>query len=81
METFYIILIALLFCLVGYLMGSFLSGDFFIKIFKRKNIRNYGSGNVGATNVRRTFGRKFGFIVALLDAVKGYLAVMICFFI
>jgi glycerol-3-phosphate acyltransferase PlsY len=50
------------------------------KIFKNIDIREHGSGNVGATNVLRTLGTKAGVIVLLLDIFKGYLPVYIAIY-
>ena len=60
----------------SYLSGSIPFGLIITKIFTGKDIRNIGSGNIGATNVLRT-GRKYLAIVTLLfDIIKGYAAVV-----
>ena len=43
---------------------------------KGVDIRNYGSGNAGGTNVSRVLGKKYGVFVILLDAMKGVIAVV-----
>jgi glycerol-3-phosphate acyltransferase PlsY len=60
--------------LAGYLLGSIPTG---LLIGKRMgvDVRTQGSGNIGATNVARTVGRKVGVLVLLLDAFKGALPV------
>lgn len=68
------IIIVLLF---SYLLGSIPNGYIFGKQFAGKDIRNYGSGNVGATNVARVAGYKVGLLVAILDITKGFLSVYI----
>ena len=47
---------------------------FFVKIFFKKDIRNYGSGNTGTTNTFRVLGKTAGFVVFLMDLLKGSLA-------
>ena len=47
------------------------------KVFLKKDIRNYGSGNAGTTNAVRVFGKKIGAITFILDMLKGVLAVYI----
>ncbi len=63
---------------LGYLLGSFPSAYVLVKIFKRIDIRRYGSGNVGALNAYEVSGSLFiGFAVLLIDILKGFLAVEI----
>ena len=69
----YNILIAILLVLLGYLIGSIPNGIWIAKVFFHKDPRDYGSGNSGGTNVGRVFGKKFGVIVILLDAIKAIL--------
>ncbi|MDR3317068.1 MAG: glycerol-3-phosphate 1-O-acyltransferase PlsY [Puniceicoccales bacterium] len=59
--------------LLGYLLGAIPFG-FLVAKAKGVNILKVGSGNVGATNVRRTVGRRAGLCVFFLDAAKGILA-------
>ncbi|GAB6098655.1 glycerol-3-phosphate 1-O-acyltransferase PlsY [Halanaerocella petrolearia] len=61
--------------LAGYLLGSIPFGLLVAKLIKGKDIREYGSGNIGATNAFRLMGLKFGVLVALLDIGKGVVAV------
>jgi glycerol-3-phosphate acyltransferase PlsY len=56
----------------GYLAGSIPFGYWIVRAFKGVDIRTVGSGNIGATNVWRTFGRKYGLPVMLLDTAKGF---------
>ncbi|KRM88758.1 glycerol-3-phosphate 1-O-acyltransferase PlsY [Liquorilactobacillus vini] len=60
--------------LIGYLLGSIPSGVWIGKIFYGKDIRQYGSGNMGTTNTFRVLGKKAGIIVLLMDMLKGTLA-------
>ncbi len=60
---------------IAYLIGSLPFGFLVAKIFKGTDIRTQGSGNIGATNVARTLGAKWGIMVFVLDAVKGFLPV------
>ncbi len=67
----------LLFILVlSYLVGSIPVSIILTKIIKGVDIRNYGSGNAGGTNVSRVLGKKFGILTILLDAMKGVIAVV-----
>ena len=59
---------------LGYLLGSMPWGYWIALVFARIDIRKRGSGNVGATNVWRTLGFKYGLAVALLDILKGLAA-------
>ncbi|MFW6382027.1 MAG: glycerol-3-phosphate 1-O-acyltransferase PlsY [Bacillota bacterium] len=63
--------------LIAYLIGSIPTGYLFTRAILKVDIRDYGSGNVGATNVARKLGFKMGAIVALIDIFKGFLPVMI----
>ena len=56
--------------LVGYLFGSIPTALIIGKLFFKKDVRNYGSHNMGATNSGRVFGRKIAVLVTLLDALK-----------
>lgn len=60
--------------IISYLLGSFPSG-FIAGRIAGIDIRKHGSGNVGATNVLRLLGKKYGYTVFFLDALKGFLAV------
>ncbi|MFW5707222.1 MAG: glycerol-3-phosphate 1-O-acyltransferase PlsY, partial [Bacteroidota bacterium] len=66
---------------LAYLLGSIPTSVWFGKIFYKIDLRNYGSGNAGATNALRVFGNRAGAIVLLLDALKGFLAVSLSHFV
>ncbi len=61
---------------VGYLLGSFPSG-LIVSRTRGIDIREHGSGNIGATNVLRVLGKKWGYFVFGLDVLKGFAAVRI----
>lgn len=61
--------------LIGYLLGSINFAIIFSKAFRGEDIRNSGSGNAGATNTIRIYGKKLGAVVFLCDVSKGLLAV------
>jgi len=61
--------------LISYIIGSIPSAYIFGKYCKNIDIREHGSGNVGATNVFRVLGKKPGIIVLLLDVLKGVIVV------
>jgi acyl phosphate:glycerol-3-phosphate acyltransferase len=63
---------------VGYFLGSFPSG-LVVSRTRGIDIRKHGSGNIGATNVLRVLGKKWGYFVFGLDALKGFAAVRIAF--
>jgi len=65
----------LLILLLSYLLGSIPFGYILTRCIEGKDIRSFGSGNIGATNVFRR-SRMNGILTLLLDAGKGYLAVM-----
>jgi glycerol-3-phosphate acyltransferase PlsY len=57
---------------LGYLLGSCPWGYWLVRVVKHEDIRKVGSGNIGATNVWRTYGRWLGVPVVLLDVLKGF---------
>lgn len=63
-------------CMLAYLLGSIPFGVMLAK-FRRVDLRQHGSGNIGATNVARTLGKTAGILTLLGDCGKGYLAVWI----
>ena len=64
---------------VTYLVGSIPFGVLITKAYGFGNIREYGSGNIGATNVLRTGSRLAAFLTLLLDGGKGYVTVQITY--
>ena len=58
--------------IAAYFIGAIPSGYIITKVFHKKDIRQYGSGNIGFTNVLRTFGVLTGFVVLIIDAGKGF---------
>lgn len=60
--------------ILSYLIGSIPTSILAGKIYKRIDIRDYGSGNAGATNTFRVLGRKAGVIVMIVDVAKGFTA-------
>jgi glycerol-3-phosphate acyltransferase PlsY len=60
---------------LAYFLGGLPFGYWFVRLSSGTDIRTVGSGNIGATNVHRTLGRKPGLIVLMLDILKGFLAV------
>jgi acyl phosphate:glycerol-3-phosphate acyltransferase len=62
---------------VGYLAGSMPFGYWLVRLTKGVDIRSVGSGNIGATNVWRTYGRKYGLPVMLLDVGKGFVPALV----
>lgn len=63
--------------IITYLIGSISNSYILGKLFKMKDIRDYGSKNAGATNMIRVFGAKLGLITLFLDVSKGVLAVFL----
>ena len=61
----------------SYLCGSIPFGLILTKAFSGKDIRNVGSGNIGATNVLRTGNKYLAIATLILDILKGYIAVII----
>jgi acyl phosphate:glycerol-3-phosphate acyltransferase len=63
--------------ILGYLIGSFPTGVFLSRRRYGIDVRETGSGNIGATNVTRTFGWSAGFLTLLGDFAKGLIPVWI----
>ncbi|WP_281829503.1 MULTISPECIES: glycerol-3-phosphate 1-O-acyltransferase PlsY [Lactobacillus] len=63
--------------ILAYLIGSFPTGVIIGKTFFHKDIRQYGSGNIGTTNTFRVLGPKAGITVFLIDFFKGTLATIL----
>ena len=61
----------------GYLAGSIPTGVILTKLFSAKDIRQEGSGNIGATNVYRVLGMKLGSLTLVGDIIKGALPVIL----
>ena len=62
--------------LISYLFGSIPFGYIFTKIFLKKDIRDVGSGNIGATNVLRTGNKRLGYLTLILDILKAVIPVI-----
>ncbi|GEK35263.1 glycerol-3-phosphate 1-O-acyltransferase PlsY [Kurthia sibirica] len=63
--------------ILAYLIGSIPSGLWIGRAFYNTDIREQGSGNLGATNTFRVLGKKAGIIVTLMDILKGTLATLL----
>src|SRR5919202_5531240 len=61
----------------GYLCGSMPFGYWLVRVAKHVDIRTLGSGNIGATNVWRVFGRRYGLPVVVLDTLKGFVPALV----
>ncbi len=62
---------------VAYLLGSIPFGYLLVRLFRKQDVREQGSGNIGATNVARSGGSRLGAMTLLLDMGKAYAAVML----
>ena len=60
-------------CLIAFVVGGIPFGYLVGRAILKDDIRNHGSGNIGATNVARVIGWKWGSLVLVLDAIKGLL--------
>ena len=61
---------------ISYLMGTIPFGLILTKVFLKKDIRNVGSGNIGATNVLRTGNKLIGYFTLILDVLKAVIPVL-----
>lgn len=69
MQTYLIVAV------IAYLLGSIPFGYILVRLFRKQDIRQTGSGNIGATNVARSGAKGLGIATLVLDAAKGYVAV------
>ena len=70
----------ILLLLGGYLLGSIPTAVWIGKFFYKIDVREYGSGNAGATNTFRVLGKRAGVPVLLIDILKGFAAVSLAYF-
>jgi glycerol-3-phosphate acyltransferase PlsY len=70
----------ILLLLGGYLLGSIPTAVWIGKFFYKIDVREYGSGNAGATNTFRVLGKRAGIPVLLIDVLKGLAAVSLAYF-
>jgi len=73
-------MLILILLVISYVIGSIPFGYLLARAVKDVDIRQYGSGNIGATNVVRVVGKKWGVLVFVLDFLKGYLAPLLMAF-
>ena len=78
MKTVILLLISAVF---SYLFGSLNSSIIMSKALKKGDIRNSGSGNAGATNMVRTYGKAYGVLAFVLDFVKVIIAYLVVYLI
>src|SRR3954466_9665891 len=71
----------LLLIILAYFIGSIPTAVWVSKYFFGIDIRDYGSGNAGATNTFRVLGKKWGAIVMIVDMLKAIVAVKLAFFL
>lgn len=62
--------------IASYLIGSIPTAYIFGRLTKGIDIREHGSGNVGATNALRVLGKNTGITVLILDILKGFITVV-----
>lgn len=60
----------------AYFLGSIPTGYLLVRFIKHQDIRMLGSGNIGATNVKRVLGKKWAVFVTLIDMLKGALGLL-----
>lgn len=63
--------------LAGYLLGSMPFGYWVVRIAKGADVRTLGSGNIGATNVWRVYGKGYGIPIVVLDVAKGLVPALV----
>ena len=63
--------------IVAYLLGSIPTAVWIGKLFYNKDVREYGSGNAGATNTFRVLGKSAGIPVLIIDVLKGSISILL----
>lgn len=76
-QSYYFIFVSAIIIMSSYLLGSIPCGFLIMRYIKKIDIRQTGSGNIGATNVMRAGKKSLALITFLLDALKGGAAVII----
>ncbi|MCX7770932.1 MAG: glycerol-3-phosphate 1-O-acyltransferase PlsY [Proteobacteria bacterium] len=71
------IIIDIVFVIFSYLLGSVPTGVIISRYFFNVDIQKVGSGNIGATNVARTLGKKVGILTLIGDALKGVIPIIL----
>lgn len=66
---------------IAYLLGCVNAALMYSKLIKKEDIRNFGSGNAGSTNILRVYGLAPALLVFTFDFLKGFSAVKICEFL
>ncbi|HOK08665.1 MAG TPA: glycerol-3-phosphate 1-O-acyltransferase PlsY [Candidatus Hydrogenedens sp.] len=74
LSTYWIYPVAIL---IGYVLGSVPTGLWIGIVFYKKDIRKFGSGNIGATNAFRVLGKIPGIISLAIDVLKGFIPVLL----
>lgn len=75
------IVIAVFVTILSYLLGSLSPSIIISNAVAKKDIRSFGSGNAGSTNMVRTFGWKIGLLTFALDVLKGTAVALLCRFV
>jgi glycerol-3-phosphate acyltransferase PlsY len=68
---------AVLVVLGGYLLGSMPFGYWLVRLVRGEDVRSVGSGNIGATNVWRAYGKAYGIPIVVLDIAKGFVPALV----
>lgn len=71
----------IVFIIAAYLFGAFPTAYVIHRIKKGDDIRKYGSGNVGGTNITRTLGAGYGILTIVVDVIKGFTPILVLYFI
>ena len=67
--------------LIGYLFGCFQTSYFISRLVLKKDIREMGSGNAGASNITSELGWKYGFLTGVADVLKAYIPTQLVLYI